>query len=237
MAAGGFLNVARFLANASGTGDFVVSSAITGFQTPASAGAVNATVYSYRAESTDLTEWEIGEGAYTTGTTTLARTTVHASSNAGAKVNFTAAPQVALVELAGDLYVRGSSAATDSFAGVVELATEAEMETATDTGRVPSVSVVQHHPGVCKGWAYVDTDGVLLAGHNLTSAKNSTGNYTVTIGTDMSTAFYATVVGSNSNGIFAVASGILAGSFTVETRNLSNTNTDGRFSVAIFGAQ
>lgn len=102
MTAGAFVDVCKFNATSTGTVDFVVSSAVTGYQTPASAGAVNATVYSYRAESADLTQWEIGFGAYTVAGTTLARTTIVASST-GSKVSFSAAPQVGVTALTADL--------------------------------------------------------------------------------------------------------------------------------------
>lgn len=98
----GFLNVCRFLATSAGTGDFIVAAAITGYQTPSSAGAVNGRIYSYRAESADLTQWEIGQGVYTTSSTTLARTKIIASST-GSKINFSAPPQVGVVALAEDL--------------------------------------------------------------------------------------------------------------------------------------
>src|SRR3954468_13297296 len=100
-----FLDVCRFNPTAGGTTDWTVSSAVTGYQTPAAAGATNGTVYSYRAESADLTQWEIGVGTYTTGTLVLTRTTVLYNSGqtgtgsgqtgAGTKINFSAAPQVA----------------------------------------------------------------------------------------------------------------------------------------------
>lgn len=129
-------------------------------------------------------------------------------------------------------------AASTTATGVAELATAAEMVTGTDAARVPSVSVVQNHKGVAKGWAFVDTDGVLLAGYNITSAKNSTGNYALTIGTDMSSANYVIIATAQSGGIFCMApTGFTAGAFTIETRNLSNANTDSRFYVAIFGDQ
>ena len=102
MPAGGFLDACGFYATAGGTGDFVVSSAAIGYQTPASASAVNGLVYSYRAQSSDLSQWEIGFGAYATGTTTLARTTVVASST-GSKVNFSAPPSVYVTALTADL--------------------------------------------------------------------------------------------------------------------------------------
>lgn len=109
----GFLDVCRFTATSSGTGDFVVNTAVIGYQTPTSAGAVNGKVYRYRAESSDLTEWEVGYGAYTSGTTTLARTTILFSST-GAKVNFTAAPQVAIVFLAEDFNGTGQIPGTST---------------------------------------------------------------------------------------------------------------------------
>lgn len=99
-----FLNVCRFNATSSGTGDFVVSTAVTGFQTPAGAGAVNGAIYRYRAESADLSQWEIGYGAYTSGSTTLARSTILSNSSGGTSaINFSSAPRVAVVALAEDL--------------------------------------------------------------------------------------------------------------------------------------
>lgn len=99
-----FLDVCRFNAVSSGTGSFVVSSAATGYQTPASANAVNGATYRYRAESADLSQWEVGYGTYTVSTTTLTRSTILFNSSGGTTaISFTAAPQVAIVALAEDL--------------------------------------------------------------------------------------------------------------------------------------
>jgi hypothetical protein len=99
-----FLDACRFTASAGGTTDWTVSAAVQGYMTPAQAGATNGRVYKYRAESADLSQWEIGEGAYTSGTTTLARTTVlFNSSGTTSKINFSAAPQVAIVAIKEDL--------------------------------------------------------------------------------------------------------------------------------------
>lgn len=99
-----FLDVCRFNPTLGGTTDWTVSSAVTGYLTPASAGAVNGTVYRYRAESADLTQWEVGFGAYTVSGTVLARTTVLFNSlGTTAKISFSAAPQVAIVALKEDL--------------------------------------------------------------------------------------------------------------------------------------
>lgn len=98
-----FLNGSVFLATTGGTGSFVVASAVTGWQTPASAGAVNGAQYRYRAYSPDWTQWEIGTGTYTSGSTSLSRDTIVASSSGGSAVNFSVAPSVSITVLAADL--------------------------------------------------------------------------------------------------------------------------------------
>lgn len=107
-----FLNVCRFTPTAGGTTDWTYSTAVTGYNTPALAGAVNGTVYKYRAESSDLSQWELGEGAYNSGTGVFARTTVlynsagtgtgTGQSGAGSKISFSTVPQVAIVALKED---------------------------------------------------------------------------------------------------------------------------------------
>jgi len=99
-----FLDVCRFSPSAGGTTDWTFASAVTGYQSPAAAGVVNGRLYKYRAESADLSQWEIGEGAYNTSSGVLARTTVlFNSSGTTAKINFATTPQVAVVALKEDL--------------------------------------------------------------------------------------------------------------------------------------
>ena len=99
-----FLDVCRYIPTAGGTTDWTFAAAVTGYQSPASAGVVNGATYRYRAESGDLTQWEVGFGTYNTGTGVLTRTTV-LFNNLGttAKVSFSTVPQVAIVTLAEDL--------------------------------------------------------------------------------------------------------------------------------------
>lgn len=111
------LNAVQFAATSSGTGDFVVSSAIQGFQTPSADGAINGETYSYRAQNPSMSEWEIGIGTWNSGTGTLARTTVLASST-GSKVSFTIPPNVGLTPSKDDL----SNASTLFVTGTVPLA-------------------------------------------------------------------------------------------------------------------
>lgn len=101
-----------FNATSSGSGDFVVASAVSGYRTPATAAIPNGTTVHYSART--ATEYENGEGTYTSGTVTIARTTIYASSNSNAKVTFGSIPAVAICPLAEDtilgIVVPGTSA-------------------------------------------------------------------------------------------------------------------------------
>jgi hypothetical protein len=97
-----FVNACAFTPTAGGSGTWTVSAAITGYMTPANAGAVDGASYSYRAESADKSQWEIGVGTYTASGTTLSRTP-SLSSNSNAAVSFSSAPNIYLTALAEDI--------------------------------------------------------------------------------------------------------------------------------------
>lgn len=69
-----------------GTGTYTLDGAVTGFQTFAAIGNANTCYYC----ATDGVDWEVGLGTYTSSGTTLARTSVLASTNADAAVNWAA---------------------------------------------------------------------------------------------------------------------------------------------------
>lgn len=69
-----------------GTGTVTLAGAVSGFQSFAAIGNGNSTYYTITGGS----EWEVGIGTYTSSGTTLSRTTVLSSSNAGSLVNFSA---------------------------------------------------------------------------------------------------------------------------------------------------
>jgi hypothetical protein len=110
--ANSLLDRCRFNPTLGGTTDWVYSSAVTGYNSPALANAVNGIPYSIVAESGDLSQWEIASSnAYNSSTGTFPRTTVLFNSSgtgtlqsgAGTKINFSTVPQVAIVALAEDL--------------------------------------------------------------------------------------------------------------------------------------
>jgi hypothetical protein len=99
-----FLDGCRFNPAATGTADWAYLSAVTGYQSPAAANVTNGRLYKYRAESADLSQWEMGEGIYNSSTGVLTRATVLYNSNGDrSKINFLTVPQVAIVALKADL--------------------------------------------------------------------------------------------------------------------------------------
>lgn len=102
------LDAAVFTAAASGTGSFTVVGAVTGYQTPAAAGAVDGRTYRYRAQSADLSQWEIGTATASSSGTVFSRTVIVSST--GGTVNFSSAPIVAITVVAADLGVYSDAA-------------------------------------------------------------------------------------------------------------------------------
>ena len=76
-----------------GTGSIVLNGTVDGFQTFAAALTDGDTTY-YSIFEPSTNEWEVGLGTWTESTTTLARTTVLASSNSGSAVSLTAQAEV-----------------------------------------------------------------------------------------------------------------------------------------------
>ena len=70
-------------------------------------------------------------------------------------------------------------------------ATQAEMEAASSTTVFATPGRTQYHPGVAKAWCQFHHTNVVDSSYNITSVSNTaTGEYTVTLATDMSGATY-----------------------------------------------
>lgn len=91
-------------ATTTGTGDITLAGAVTGYRTFTSAIGLSV-LFEYCIEAVDgngipTGEWETGTG-YLSGTSTLVRTQVSASSNANALVNFSAGTKRAFIIVGG----------------------------------------------------------------------------------------------------------------------------------------
>ena len=161
-----FLDVCRFNPTLGGTTDWTFSSAVTGYQGPTAAGAVNGATYRYRAESADLLQWEIGYGAYNSGTGVFSRSTVlFNSASTTVKINFSTVPQVAIVALAEDLLV------PRSFLAGLTLSTAGSSATfgvavglAADSTNVDMLSLASAFTKTTGAWALGTTAGSLDTG-------------------------------------------------------------------------
>ena len=76
-----------------GTGTATLLGAATGYQSFSSSIGANNTTYYVIADQNNGANWEVGYGTIGAGGTTLARTTVLASSNSGSLVNFSSGTQ------------------------------------------------------------------------------------------------------------------------------------------------
>ena len=88
-------------------------------------------------------------------------------------------------------------AASDSATGVIEIAVQSEMETATSTTLAVTPGRQHFHPGHPKVWGYATVSGgtpTLETSYNLTSITDTgTGQLTATIATDFSDAEWACI--------------------------------------------
>ena len=88
------------VATTSGLTDFTLGSALAGYRSFSAAAVPTGSVIHYSARTP--TEFENGEGVYSTTGPTLTRVTIFASSNANNKVNFGSAPNISVAPLFED---------------------------------------------------------------------------------------------------------------------------------------
>jgi hypothetical protein len=194
-----FLDICRFLPTAGGTTDWIYAAAVQGYQSPASAGILNSTNYKYFAISADSSQWEIGEGAYNTGTNVLARTTVlfnssatgtgSGQSGAGTKINFSTVPTVSIVALNEDLVSK------TYLTGGASLQTNP-----SDPGSATSSTTLVHmgFGGTCK-LTPATTGRVMIAfnyGGSNASGTTAGGGYGIQYGTGTAPVLGAAVTGT-----------------------------------------
>ena len=88
------------------------------------------------------------------------------------------------------------TAASDTATGVIEIATQAEQETGTDTTRAVSPGRQHFHPSAAKAWGVITPATTVSASYpasGVSVVKNGTGDFTVTHGVTFSSANYASV--------------------------------------------
>lgn len=123
--------------------------------------------------------------------------------------------------------------ASDTRAGLLEIATQAEQETGTDTARAVTPGRQHFHPGHPKFWAYATVSGgtpTLQTSYNVTSITDTaTGRLTVTIATDFSGANWASLTSVDApeaNARYHSTDAKAAGSVELNCKSSTPANVD-----------
>lgn len=140
-----------------GTGTATLLGAALGYQTFAVVGNGNTTYYCIAGQGTS--EWEVGIGTYTSSGTTLARTTVLASSNANALVNFSAGTKDVFVTYPG-----GKAVYQDASGDVVLTGTFTAPELVASNGLVLNSNTVSTSFSIPSGYNATATGPITVAG-------------------------------------------------------------------------
>lgn len=120
--------------------------------------------------------------------------------------------------------ITASGALSGGSAAGTMVATQADQETASSTTTLVSPGRQHFHPAASKAWAkFAGGTGTAAASYNCTTARNTTGSYTITIGNDFSSASYVVVVTlENAAGAVALVGSVAAGSFNISTLRISD---------------
>lgn len=155
-----------------GTGTVTLLGAATGYQSFSVIGNANTTYYCIAGQGTS--EWEVGIGTYTAAGTTLARTTVLESSNAGALVTFSAGTKDVFVTYAAEraMYSNGATTTNATFyptfsstnaAGTQEVSTATSLTFNPSTGALTATSLVSSSDELLKtNWRSLPADFIAL---------------------------------------------------------------------------
>ena len=126
-----------------GTGSFTLTGAVLGYQTFL-AGIGNGNRTYYTAVEQASSNWEIGIGSLSSGTT-LSRDTIIASSNAGAIVTFGSGVKNVFVDMPSEMVGLGGSGCTDGGRGMIDAlgGLPAALQTLADVELVAATDVLR----------------------------------------------------------------------------------------------
>ena len=186
-----------------GTGSITLGGAVSGFISFSSVYSAGDTMY-YCITDQNGANWEVGLGTYNSGA--LARTTVKASSNAGAAVNFTSGSLYVFTTIAAAQF--GGTTGSTTGSGAVVLATNPVLAGASSTAPVSATSFVPTSSTPATDGLYLPSSHVvgISANNNLVATFSNNG-----AGGDYITHSNAAVSGQSSISAPTACTSALAG--------------------------
>lgn len=121
------------------------------------------------------------------------------------------------------------------------ISSQADLEAASSTMLIVTPGRLHFHPSAAKAWVKWNNAGTIAASYNVTSmTDNGTGNFTITIATDFSSANYVGVAMVFDTGVTQVAheASQFAGTFQIIVRGADNLVKDSEpYFCVMFGDQ
>ncbi len=211
-----------------GTGTVTLSGAATGYQSFAVIGNGNTTFYCIAGQGT--AEWEVGVGTYTSSGTTLARTTILASSNAGSAVNFSAGTKDVFVTYPAEKSVNLDSSGNVSALGTVSSATWQATAVAIGYGGTGQTSASAGFNAL----APTTTKGDLVVNNGSGNTRLAVGTNTYVLTADSTAATGVKWAASSGGGGGLTWQSVQTTSFTASSGNAYPCNTtSGGFTVTL----
>lgn len=121
--------------------------------------------------------------------------------------------------------LRTTLAASDTVAGVIEVAVQSEIETAASVTLAMTPARMRFFPGVAKGWASVNAAGGINLDHNLDSVSDvGTGSVLFTWFIDFSDTNYGAIVSIEESGATILTA--FVGAHTASTTQVTCVTND-----------
>jgi hypothetical protein len=153
-----------------GTGTIVLSGASSGYQSFAVIGNDNQTYYTIADQGGGL-NWEVGIGTYYSANTSLSRTTILASSSAGAAVSFGSNTKDVFVTLPAE------KAVLDDLANIVSIANLTSSNVLITGGTINNVSLNNITYGGLGTMSTQDANAVAITGGTINNVSLSNVTY------------------------------------------------------------
>jgi len=174
--------------NTAGTGTIVLAGAQTGYQSFAVVGNNNTTYYTIADQQGS--NWEVGIGTYYSGNVSLARTTILASSNANAAVNFSNATKDVFVTYPAEKSVNQDATGNVTVLQTVtanNIVSVGNTAVSSNAGAFSLGALSYSDTGIFASYANTANTYVQVIAQNLSNGTNASTDFVVT--NDTGTAY------------------------------------------------